>query len=67
MNGHGMSGTLCAPQYGIHCGMPPATDNPAAVRPVPCPANIRLQILQLRNEAAARYHVLRGSAVAVWR
>lgn len=39
---------LRAPQYGIWSEFPPATDNPAARRPVPMPAFARELLQRLR-------------------
>lgn len=41
---------MIAPQLGLFGGMPPKTDNPAACVPVPCPAQVRQRIRELRAE-----------------
>ncbi|MCZ2495739.1 hypothetical protein GN316_03110 [Xylophilus sp. Kf1] len=61
--------TLCAPQYGVWCSVPPRmVDNPAVagcpVRPSP---HIRETLARLRAEAAARADTLRKSAYGVWK
>jgi len=41
---------VIAPHLGLHSGMPPVTDNPAAAgRPAPMPAAIRERLAELRG------------------
>lgn len=46
--------TFRAPQFGVWASIPPATDNPAARRPVPPPPAIRERLRSLRFQFASR-------------
>lgn len=48
------TGLFRAPQYGVWASIPPATDNPAARRPIPAPPSIAARLAALRAEFAAR-------------
>lgn len=39
-----------APQLGLFGCLPPVTDNPAACLPVPCPAQVRQRLRELRAD-----------------
>ena len=43
-----------APQYGVWCPLPPRTDNPAAMLPVPAPAYVRAFTEALRAAATGQ-------------
>lgn len=55
-----------APQYGVWCSMPPATDNPAAQAPrMPAETRARLKVLREECRRSAMARVL--AAPDVWR
>ncbi len=70
MTGPGfMHGNLCAPQYGVHCPMPPRTDNPACPdRTRPPTSDERSRLAQLRALCvdSARMRLAAASA-GVWK